>query len=361
VLLHLGEVELTTTSEEREIPMRRRYLEGWSRREFLGGLVLAGTAGLLGLKPGLVAAEPPPETATLKLVQAPGDLCQAPKYVAEELLRSEGFTEVQYVKNEGLRGIESALASGEANISMDFAPDAVIRLDAGDPIVILAGGHIGCFELFGSDRVRAVRDLKGKTVAVPELRTGPITFIASIAAYVGLDSLKDINWVTHPPAESMQLLAEGKIDAFLAAPPELQEFRAKHTGHVMVNGTLDRPWSQYFCCMVIGNRDFVQKHPVATKRALRAILKAADICGREPERAARLLVDKGYTNNYEYALQQMKELPYDKWREYDPEDTVRFYALRLHEVGMIKSSPQKIIAEGTDWRFLNELKKELKG
>ncbi len=37
----------------------------------------------------------------------------------------------------------------------------------------------------------------------------------------------------------------------------------------------------------------------------------------------------------------MKEIPYDKWREYDPEDAMRFYALRLHEVGMIKSSPQK--------------------
>jgi NitT/TauT family transport system substrate-binding protein len=34
--------------------------------------------------------------------------------------------------------------------------------------------------------------------------------------------------------------------------------------------------------------------------------------------------------------------------------------LRSHEVGMIKSNPQKIIALGTDWRFLNELKKELK-
>ena len=56
----------------------------------------------------------------------------------------------------------------------------------------------------------------------------------------------------------------------------------------------------------------------------------------------------------------MREITYDKWREYDPEDSVRFHALRLHEVGMIKSSPQKIIAQGTDWRFLNELKRELK-
>ena len=131
----------------------------------------------------------------------------------------------------------------------------------------------------------------------------------------------------------MQLLAEGKIDAFLGFPPEPQELRAKQIGHVVVNSTLDRPWSQYFCCMVVGNREFVRKHPVATKRALRAILKATDICGREPERAARLLVDKGYTTSYDYALQTLKEIPYGKWREYNPEDTVRFYALRLHEAG----------------------------
>jgi NitT/TauT family transport system substrate-binding protein len=48
------------------------------------------------------------------------------------------------------------------------------------------------------------------------------------------------------------------------------------------------------------------------------------------------------------------------WREYDPADTLRFYALRLHEAGMIQSSPNALIAEGTDWRFVNELKRELK-
>ena len=131
--------------------------------------------------------------------------------------------------------------------------------------------------------------------------------------------------------------------------------------HVVVNSAVDRPWSQYFCCMVLANREFVRKYPVATKRALRAILKAADFCGREPERAARFLVDKSFTANYDLALQTLKDIPYDKWREYNPEDTVRFYALRLHEAGMIKSTPQKIIAEGTDWRFLNELKQEMRG
>jgi NitT/TauT family transport system substrate-binding protein len=220
---------------------------------------------------------------------------------------------------------------------------------------------VGCFELFGTERVRAIRELKGKTVSVPELGSPQHVFLASIAAPVGLDPRREINWVIHPRAEAMQLLTDGKIDAFLGFPPEPQELRAKGIGHVVLNSAVDRPWSQYFCCMVYARREFVQKYPVATKRALRAILKAADVCALEPERTAEFLVDKGYTQHYSYALQTMQELPYGKWREYNHEDTVRFSALRLQEAGLIKSTPQKLIAQSTDWRFLNELKKELKG
>jgi NitT/TauT family transport system substrate-binding protein len=111
--------------------------------------------------------------------------------------------------------------------------------------------------------------------------------------------------------------------------------RARHIGHVIVDTAVDRPWSDYFCCMLIGNRRYVRDNPVATKRVVRAVLKAADICAAEPARAARLLVDRGKTPRYDYALHTLGELPYDKWREYDPEDSVRFYALCLHEVGFV--------------------------
>jgi NitT/TauT family transport system substrate-binding protein len=144
----------------------------------------------------------------------------------------------------------------------------------------------------------------------------------------------------------------------LTFPPIPQELRAKKIGHVIVNSSVDRPWSQYFCCIVTGHREFVRKHPVATKRALRALLKAVDFCVAAPERAARIVADRGYP--YDYSLQTMREIPYAKWRDYDPEDAVRFYALRLREAGMIKSTPNRIIAQATDWRFFNELKRELK-
>jgi NitT/TauT family transport system substrate-binding protein len=332
----------------------------WTRREFLGAAAVAGTGALLGLQSELAAAEPPPETTMLRLGQSPA-ICIAPLYLAAEFLPAEGFSKVDYIKT-GQHLMAKAVASGALDFAMNFAAPLLIPLDAGDPIVLLAGGHTGCFELFGTSRVRAIRDLKGKTVAIPELGSPYHIFVASMAAYVGLDARKDIKWVIHPPAEAMRLLAEEKIDAFLGFPPQPQELRAKKIGHVVVNSMLDKPWSQYFCCVAYTNRQFVQKHPVATKRALRAILNATDLCVREPARAARLLVDKGFTPSYDYALQTMKEMQmaYSHWREYDPEDTLRFYALRLHETGMIKSSPQKIIAQGTDWRFLRELKKEMK-
>jgi NitT/TauT family transport system substrate-binding protein len=277
--------------------------------------------------------------------------------VAEELLKSEGFTDVQYVDLGA--DVYPAFAANKVDISMAFVGPFIVQLDANMPIVLLGGIHVGCYELFGTERVNAIRDLKGKTVAVPSLGSPHHTFVASMAAHVGIDPSKDINFVTHPVSESARLLTEGKVDALMGFPPVPQELREKKIGHVIVNSGLDRPWSQYFCCVVAANREFVGKRPVATKRALRAILKATHFCSAEPERAARIVADRGY--RYDHALQTMKEIDYARWRDYDPEDAVRFYALRLREAGMIKATPGRIIAQGTDWRFYNELKRELKG
>jgi NitT/TauT family transport system substrate-binding protein len=326
-----------------------------TRRDLLHGI--AGTAGLLGWPPGHASGQPPLETTRIKLIEISG-ICIAPQYVAKDLLHSEGFTDVQYFQAAAGIATAKALAAGSADISLNFVAPNIIQMAAGDPIVLLAGVHVGCFVLFGTERVRALRDLKGKTISVQALGSSQHVFLATMLAYVGLDANKDVTWVTNPSPESMRLLAEGKVDAFLGFPPDPQELRAKKIGHVVIDSGSDRPWSQYFCCMVTANRDFVRKHPVATKRALRGILKAANLCALEPQRAARRIADRGY--NYDYALATLKDIPYDKWREYDAEDTVRFYSLRLHEIGMIKSGPQKILAQGTDWRFLNELKKELK-
>jgi NitT/TauT family transport system substrate-binding protein len=329
-----------------------------TRRRFLTTLSLAGAAGFVHASPTL-AEEGGLETTTIRIANTPG-ICIAPQYVAEELLRAEGFTDVRYVRLAPGSNSPEGIARGEVDFGLNFASVLVAGLDRGVELAVLGGVHVGRFELFVNEGSRSFTDLKGKRVGIAFLGSPGHLFLAAMAAHVGIDPGKDLHWVTSEPAGPMELFTGGKVDAFLGFPPDPQELRAQHIGRVIVNSALDRPWSQYFCCMLAGNRAFIRNYPVATKAVLRAILKAADLCVTEPARTAQRLVDGGYTPRYDYALQTLNEVPYDKWREYDAEDTIRFYALRLHEVGMIQSNPQKIIADGTDWRFFNELKRELK-
>jgi NitT/TauT family transport system substrate-binding protein len=331
----------------------------FGRRNFLKALTGAGAAGLAGVGLDALAAEQPPETPGIRIAQFQNN-CWAPQYMAEDLLRAEGFPKFEYVRLDGSQHVYRMVAEGKIDLSMAFSSGFVLQADSGAPITMLAGVHPGCQELVASTAIRSVRDLKGRSVAVTGLNGPSHGFLAAIAGHVGLDPRRDINWVViENQAELIRQLAAGKVDATIVAPPVSYEIRAKKIGHILVNMTTDRPWSQYFCCVLTGNRDFVRKNPVATKRAMRAILKGADLCGNA-ESTAKHLVSRGFYKDAAITLQMLRDLPYARWRDFDTEDTVRYYALRLHEAGMIKSSPKKILTEMTDFRFLNELKKEIK-
>jgi NitT/TauT family transport system substrate-binding protein len=331
-----------------------------TRRRFLSTLSLAGAASLLRA-PRSLAAEGALETTVVRILKSPG-ICLAPQYVADELLSAEGFTDIRYIDQGPSLDLSVKVGRGDADFSLDFAARIVQTIDNGGAVSVLGGIHVGCYELFAKDEIRRVSDLKGKTVGMQIAGVNPQAFLIAMAAHVGLDPRQDIRWVigTDPSIKPLELFTEGKIDAFLGTPPEPQQLRARGFTHVVFNSIVDRPWSQYFCCMLSGNREYVREHPVAAKRVLRAILKAADLCATQPAQVAQKLVDGRFTDRYDLALQALNEVPYDKWREYDPEDTLRYYALRLHEAGAIKSTPQKIISDCADWRFLNEVKRELK-
>jgi NitT/TauT family transport system substrate-binding protein len=127
--------------------MHNQKSNRWNRREFLKTAALAGTGAVLGLRCESDAAEPLPETTRLRIPRIPST-CRSPEWIAEELLRTEGFTDVQYIPSEGTRGMEQALASGDADIGGHFAAPVILRLEAGDPVVMLGGEHVGCFGRF---------------------------------------------------------------------------------------------------------------------------------------------------------------------------------------------------------------------
>jgi NitT/TauT family transport system substrate-binding protein len=312
---------------------------------------MAGAAGILPPRRAW-AAEPGLETTSVRFGRFL-PICLAPQYVCEPLLRAEGFTDVRYVDTTDRTQLED-LGSGNFDFHSNLPLTYALAIDRELPITVVSGVRAGCYELFAHGDIRGIADLKGKSVG------GDSRLLSMIAAYVGLDPKKDLTLVNDPAAKPLELFAEGKLDAYLAFPPEVQELHARKVGHVILRTAADPPWSQYFCCMLAANREYAARYPVATKRVIRAVLKAADLCAGEPELAPRLIVEGGFTEHYDYALQTLTENPYGAWREYDAEDSLRFYALRLHELGMIKSSPQRIIANGTEWRFLNEVRRELK-
>ncbi len=348
--------------------------EALSRRDFLRVAASAGAVGagvvLLGAcsddgkrspasTPGIVV-DPPPETTTIRLAKT-FPTCTAPIHLAELFLAEEGFTDVQYIDDTGGDHGAQQTAAGEIDISASKTSGLTTAADRNDPLVILAGLHPTCFELFAGDRVQSLRDLKGKRIHVFSTdATDPhYVFMATLLAYVGIDLENEVEFVVSGLPSALAQLKAGTIDAFVGFPPISARIRADNIGHSLLDGITDPPWSQYFCCMATGNRDFVEKHPVATKRALRAILKAADVCAREPERAARYLVDKGYAEDYESMLHTVMHMSYASWREFNPEDSVRFFALRLRDAGLVKSTPDELIARVTDWHFLEEIKREL--
>lgn len=329
-----------------------------TRRDFLASTSLAAAGGALGGRT-LLADEAPLETTTIRLAFTTA-ICFAPFDVAGAFLHAEGFEDVQYLSAAGGFSAPQMIARGEVDFGVSFGGTIVHHLGAGLPITALSGLHAGCYELFVQPSIRSIGDLKGRRVGVQTLSNSGHLYLSIIAKHVGLDPNEDIEWVVPQSGNAMELFAEGMTDAFLGFPPEPQELRARDVGRVILSTAMDKPWSQYFCCMIYGNREWVRDHPVATKRFLRATFKAADFCSSEPENAARRLVEGGFTERYDHALQTIEEIPYQLWHEYDPEDSLRFYALRLHEVGMIRSSPNALLADGTDWHFVNELKRELK-
>jgi NitT/TauT family transport system substrate-binding protein len=333
-----------------------------NRRRFLTNLSLAGAAGLVGFPrsiaaedPAAAGVEPPPETATIRLIANTG-ACTAPLYLAEKPLHEEGFAEVRYVPVTGMSA--DMLADGDVDFSMEDGFDYLPLVNVGKHLTLLAGVHVGCFELRANHSIQGIVDLRGKKVGINHIGGPDHLLVSAMAAYVGLDPVTEIHWVTDPTISQVELFSAGKIDAFIGFPPNRGQVCAMNVGHVVYNMADDPPWSNYFCCMVAANSDFVRNNPAATKRALRAILRATDFCHEHPERAARRMVDFGFS--HECALQTLNATKYGLWRDFNPEDAVRFFALRMHEAGMITKSPKEVISEFTNWRFLEEVKRELK-
>jgi NitT/TauT family transport system substrate-binding protein len=241
---------------------------------------------------------------------------------------------------------------------------------------VVAGLHTGCIQMFARPGIDKITDLRGKMIAVnskvvvtagdkaiPDLFYG---FLVSLFTHVGMQA-SDVNFVEiGADKDLVSYFVDGKADAVLAVHVQgpILQANPKSPGRVILDTSMDKPWSQNYCCLLNTNRDWANAHPIALKRATRAILRGVDAGKLDVRAAARSAAERdtfkdspGYTEQVIYECIRYESFD---WRDYDPEETLRFFALRLRDAKLIKKSPQQVIDEGSDFAYFRQLRKELK-
>jgi NitT/TauT family transport system substrate-binding protein len=340
------------------------------RRTFLGA---AGATIAAACVPGAgsTLAFGPPETTTIRIDPHFG--CEGWTWFIEDLLREEGFTNVQ------ITGI-GKIHTGEADIGATFGNDLVHKIDAGLPYVVIGGTHTGCNQLWALPGINSIRDLRGKRIDVYSTKAGMdpvygmwVSLLATFGIAPSEVRFRDLSQnpapgapadqapLHGPPSPIIQNFLAGQSDAVLAYVDQGPALRAnpKNPGHLIFDMMMDKPWSQYYCCLLTATRDYATAYPWATKRATRAVLRGIDIVVKDRKAAVDAAVRKGYTQDGKLLLEAIQDMPYP-WREYDPADSLLYFALQLADAKLLKKTPRQIVAEGTDLAFFRQMQKELK-
>jgi NitT/TauT family transport system substrate-binding protein len=302
---------------------------------------------------------PAPETTTLRL--PPGAAaCDPAFWLVDDFLREEGFTDLPRAKP----GQGNLLLRGEIDVNVAYANFVATTIDAGQPMLAVGGMHPGCLQLWARKEIGGMRDLRGKTTVVAARATSDLfyTFLVSLMTSVGVDP-NEVKWIEDPDYTNAYFL-DGKVDLFLSATTAGHFIAAspKNPGRVILDTAMDKPWSNNYCCLLVTNRDWAQRNPVAVKRMTRAFMRANDLGANDLASAARVAIDKKVFPaiiTYDVLYGFLKDMSYD-WREYDPDESLRFYALRLADGKLVKKTPQQIINDGTDLAYFRQLRKELK-
>jgi NitT/TauT family transport system substrate-binding protein len=283
----------------------------------------------------------------------------APLLFAGDYLRDDGIN-VEYVTRDADYALINDVADGRIDIGYYFIAHLTHAVDAGLPVVMLGGAHTACFQIVATDEVADITQLAGKKLGfvTREASEGDYSFTQAILQHIGIVPGQDVELVPIRPADVLTALGS-KVDALHTYPPYTLQVHDFNQGHVILDSLVDRPWSQNLCCAFFTSRTFLEQNPALTRLALRAMLRGVDHCATDPAGAAQRFVEQSWVRTDAYATRTLEQVPLNVWRTHRPEDSIRFYSLLMHGVGVIESTPEEIIQKGTDLTFFNELKQEL--
>jgi NitT/TauT family transport system substrate-binding protein len=303
---------------------------------------------------------PPPETTTIRL-GTPS--CCGPLMASEPYLREEGFTDIQLQDAPAMP--VARLVDGTIDLGIAFPPTLANAIDTGRNVVGIGPVHPGCIEIWATSDIQTLRDVRGRRVVVRGTTADDPTYpyYAMFLKEAGV-APSEVNWMVQPGADFVRAFLEGQSDLLYLATTGLAAWKRNpaRTGHVVLDQVMAMPWAELDCCIITTTTDWLRANPVAAKRALRAIYRAADALPVDRLEAAKTATDKGLfggANNLELVREAANMVPFD-WRKYDVAESMRFHTKLLNEVGLVKVAPDEMVAKATDGRFAKELASELK-
>ena len=304
---------------------------------------------------------PPPETNAIRIACFG---CDAPIMAAERYLRQEGFTDIEITGETSPPEFEAALVSGKVHMGPMDPPQFVSSVQRGQGIVGLGSLHPGCLEIWAQAGIGSLTDLRGRTIVVGSkaINDPPYSYIALVLKYAGVDP-QEVNFVAQSGVNPINLYLGGKNDAVRVGAERAPALKANpaNKGHMVHSQLMDDPWSKLACCILVTTQDWYRANPVAAKRAIRAIFRAADFQPDDRADAVMPLTDRGFfggPSNFNNVLAAADMVPAN-WRDLDTEKTVRFYGKLLADVRLLTKSVDEV-ARALDLRILGELRTELK-
>ena len=168
-------------------------------------------------------------------------------FETKELLdkKSDSDIEVTLQKFSSWTDLMDALNSGKidgASVLVELAMGAVSN---GIDLKAAALGHKDGNVVIVSDDISDVRDLKGKTFAIPSNQSSHNILLNDMLAHGDL-SIDDINVVQLAPSEMPSSLASGSIDGYCVAEPFGAQAVVQGYGHVLYDST--DLWQDSICC-----------------------------------------------------------------------------------------------------------------
>jgi NitT/TauT family transport system substrate-binding protein len=169
-----------------------------------------------------------------------------------------------------------------------IVPLAMKLREQGVPVKICYLGHRDGSEIVvrKNSKIRSLRDLKGKTVAIPSLYSNQNFVIHKLMNDHGMQQ-EDITFVVLPPPDMPTSLAAGAIDGYFVGEPFCAKAELDGIGRVLYYAR--DIWPNFISCALVVHEDLIKSNPAIVQDLVRGIAESGAWAETHREEAAKLV------------------------------------------------------------------------